>query len=60
MIKSIKKVTVYGGTGREDRIHQFKDEFGHEYAGTGPEAKSYFRGFNQALSVIFEEKEPKK
>lgn len=51
----IKQVTVYGGHGGEERRHKFTDEFGHEYVGTGPEAKSYFRGRNQALSIVFKQ-----
>ena len=50
----MKQVLVYGGTGKEDKRRKFTDEFGNEYTGTGPEAKSYFRGRNQALLVIFE------
>ena len=54
MKNPLKQVIVYGGHGKEDRRRKFTDEFGNEYTGTGPEAKSYFRGRNQALLVIFE------
>lgn len=55
LTERMKQVIVYGGHGREERRHKFKDEFGHEFTGTGPEAKSYFRGRNQALSIVFKQ-----
>lgn len=56
----LKQVIVYGGHGKEDKRQKWVDEFGNPWVGTGAEAKSYYRGRNQALSIIFKESKKRK
>lgn len=54
LLMEVNKVTVFGGHGSESKRTTYTDEFGNEFRGTGPEAKSYFRGRHQARSIVFE------
>jgi hypothetical protein len=59
VIERIPQITVYGGTGKEEKRQKWVDEFGNSWAGTGNEAKSYYKGYHQAAKIVFEKKHPR-